>query len=321
MAERITALTTSQVKCFKKCRKRYELEYICNLKPIETPKALAIGTLFHYGLELLQGGLELHEVIRDVQIHCETDAILRQVDVDYYDLYTAQEMIVAWDKQSGWRNWNIVHVELPFEVSTGYAKRLKGKMDGIILHPETGKPYLQEHKTTSMWGENYLHSLLWDEQPTNYLYAYEQLRKQGKINLPPADGIFYDIIEKPTIKPYLATPIEKRKYTKDGKLYAGQHESDETPEAYALRVKEWYEAEQRVHTAFVYRTQEDIQAQIEDLNLTIKDIVHAEKEETFYRNPDCCKILPCPYAPKCLDNVPDTDCLFIKKAAKHEELL
>ena len=320
MAERITALTTSQVKCFKQCRKRYELEYVECLKPIETPKALQIGTLFHLGLELVQSGMEMDIVLREMQLEAETDAVLRGVDVNYFDLYTAQEMVRAWERQSNWRTWKVLEVEKTFEVSTGYAKRLKGKIDGIILHPQTGKPYLQEHKTTSQWGENYLQSLLWDEQPTNYLYAFEQLRKQGEIDLPPADGIFYDITEKPTIKPYTATPPEKRKYTKDGKLYAGQHETDETPEAYALRVREWYEAAERIHTAFVYRPPEDIKAQIEDFNLTIKDIVHAEKDKVFYRNPDCCKILPCPYRPKCLDNVPDTDCLFIKKKTKNEEL-
>lgn len=321
MAEqRITALTTSQVKCFKQCRKRYELEYVECLKPVETPKALQIGTLFHLGLENLQAGRTLEESLREMRIECETDAVLRQVDVNYYELFTAQEMVRAWDQQSNWRSWNVVAVERTFEVTTGYAKRLKGKIDGIILHPGTGKPYLQEHKTTSMWGENYLHNLLWDEQPTNYLYAYEKLRQSGEITLPAADGIFYDITEKPTIKPYTATPLEKRKYTKDGKLYAGQHEADETPEAFALRVREWYAAEERVHTAFVYRTPEDIASQIEDFNLTIKDIVHAEKDKIFYRNPDCCKILPCPYRPKCLDNVPDTDCLFIKKKNKNEEL-
>ena len=320
MAERITSLTTSQVKCFKQCRKKYELEYVECLKPIETPKAFQIGTLFHFGLECLQSGKTIDDAIMDMQLECETDAILRQVDVNYYDLFTAQEMVRAWNEQSNWRSWNVVAVERTFEVSTGYAKRLKGKIDGIIIHPQTGKPYLQEHKTTSQWGEEYLHNLLWDEQPTNYLYAFEKMRNSGEIDLPAADGIFYDITEKPKIKPYLATPVDKRKYTKDGKLYAGQHETDETPEAYAIRVREWYTSGERVHTAYVYRTPEDIQAQIDDFNLTLKDIQHAEKDKVFYRNPECCKILPCPYRAKCLDNVPDTDCLFVKKTAKNEEL-
>lgn len=180
-----------------------------------------------------------------------------------------------------------------------------------------------EHKSTSQWGvdgTDYLHNLLWDEQSTNYLYAWQRMLDDGSVSGEQVDGIFYDIIEKPTIKPYTATPLDKRKYTKDGSLYASQHDRDETPEEFRLRVREWYAAEPRIHTAFIYRTQESIDAQIKDFNLVIKDIVNAEREGTFYRNPSACSILQCPYRPKCLDNMPDTDCLFVKKEKRNEEL-
>lgn len=323
MKSRITRLTTSQVKSFKTCRKRYELEYVEMLKPIETPKALEIGTLYHAGLEAILSGIpasDIESFMLDMQ-HKNADA--KGIDFEPLNAYIAIEMARAWDRESGWRDWKIISVEKAFEVSTGYAKRLVGKIDGLVIRPDTGKTYLIEHKTTSQWGvdgSDYLHNLLWDEQSTNYLYAYKRMLHDGVIEGEPVDGIFYDIIEKPSIKPFSATPPEKRKYTRDGRLYAGQHESDETPEEFRIRVREWYAAAPRIHTAFIYRTPADIAAQIADFNLTLKDIVAAEREGTFYRNPEACKILPCPYRSKCLDNVPDTDCLFMKKTARNEEL-
>lgn len=321
MDTRITKLTTSQVKCFKTCRKRYYFEYVECLKPIETPKALELGTLYHYGLEQLLAGAHIDAVLEAIRMKAINHS--REMGIDFEPLHTyiAFEMVRAFDKGSHWREWQIDAIEKRFEVTTGYAKRMIGKIDGIIT--DNGKRYLIEHKTTSQWGkdgESYLHNLLWDEQSTNYLYAYRRMLEDDTIDGGPVAGIFYTIVEKPSIKPYTATPPDKRKYTKDGNLYAGQHEWDETPEEYARRVREWYDAENRVHTAFVYRTEADIDEHIADFNLTIRDIIAAEREGTFYRNPAACQILGCPFRSKCLDNVPDTDCLFTKKTSKNEEL-
>ena len=317
----ITKVTTSQMRCFKACRKRYELEYIEGLKPIEEPKPLAIGSMYHSGLELLLQGVKLGDVIEAVIYDQEVKCDCLNIDVDYFSTYIAVEMIKAFAAESGYQNWQILAVEKQFEVSTGYAKRLCGKIDGLILNPEDNERYLIEHKTTSQWGEKYLENLLWDEQSTNYLYAYNQMLEDGIIEGRAVKGIFYNIIEKPTIKPLEATPVEKRKYTKDGRLYAGHRETPETPEEFRQRVQAWYAEKSRLHLAYVYRTPADIKAQIDDVNLTIKDMIAAERDKTFYRNPESCKILPCPYKPKCLDNVPDTDCLFTLKKSKNEELL
>lgn len=323
MESRITKLTTSQVKCFKTCRKRYELEYVQMLKPIETPKALEIGTLYHAGLERLLNGREFIDVAADLLEISHASAEDKGIDYDPMNVYIAIEMVRAWDRDSDWRSWKIEAVEKQFEVTTGYAKRLLGKIDGIITHPETGKPYLIEHKTTGMWGTDgtkYLENLLWDEQSTNYLFAYRRMLEDGILTGAAVEGIFYDIVEKPSIKPYTATPPEKRKYTRDGMLYSNMHESDESAEEYRKRVRAWYEEKPRIHTAFVYRTPADIEEHIRDFNLTVKDIVAAERDGTWYRNPAACAVLACPYRPKCLDNVPDTDCLFTRKQSKNEEL-
>jgi hypothetical protein len=313
--ERTVKYTTSMVKTFKQCRKKYFLEYVENLKPIQTPAALHLGTLYHKGLELLLNGMN----IADVGLHLEAEQ--RNHCLDYcldYDPIPAGiaiEMVKAFYRESGYQNWQIRKVEEKFEVATGYGKRLTGKIDAIMEHES--KDFLIEHKSTSVWngdGAEYLHNLLWDEQSTNYLYAYREL--YGKS----AAGIMYCIVEKPTIKPLLATPIEKRKYKQTGELYANQREFDETPEEYLARVAVWYAEKPRVHVHFIYRTPADIESQIADLNLVFRDMADCEKNGTYYRNPGACSILDCPYRPKCLDNLPDTDCLFAKKTTRNEEL-
>ena len=76
----ITKVTTSQMRCFKACRKRYELEYIEGLKPIEEPKPLAIGSMYHAGLELLLQGAQLGDAIDAVIYDQElTDASVSQL--------------------------------------------------------------------------------------------------------------------------------------------------------------------------------------------------------------------------------------------------
>ena len=245
----------------------------------------------------------------------------KEIDFEPLNAMIAGEMVEAFALGCHWDLWEIEAVEKQFEVTTGYAKRLLGKIDGIIKFE--GKSFSLEHKSTSHWGKDgseYLHNLLWDEQSTNYLYAYNRMLEDGIITGSELSGIFYVIVEKPTIKKCSATPPENRKYTKEGKLYAGQRERDETDEEYIDRVHEWYLAANRVHMSLVYRTPADIAERIADLNLTIKDMVACERDGTFYRNPEACKILPCSYRCKCLDNVPDTDCLFVTKSATHEEL-
>ena len=313
--ERTVKYTTSMVKCFKQCRKKYFLEYVENLKPIQTPKALELGTLYHKGIEHLLHGMDFADIAMELEADQRSRCIDMAVDYDPIPVGVAVEMVKAFYRESGYQHWRVEEVETKFEVSTGYGKRLVGKIDAIMRQAD--KVLLIEHKTTARWGRDgaeYLHGLLWDEQSTNYLYAY---REQTGVA---AAGIMYCIVEKPTIKPQLATPIEKRKYTRTGVIYASQRETDETAEEFLQRVAEWYAEAPRVHVHFIYRTPAEIDNQVADLNLVFKDMAECEKNETYYRNPGACSILDCPYRPKCLENKPDTDCLFVCKSARNEEL-
>lgn len=303
----ITEMTTSMVKCFKTCRKRYKYEYIDLLKPRVKPQALDIGTMYH-------AMLEQYAIKGDINIPLPDQ-------VDEYNFVVAKAMANAYVEFITDKKIEFVEVELPFIVAIGYGKRLRGKIDAVIVR--NGEVFLLEHKTTSQYGDNYLSSLLWEEQATNYLFAFNKLIEHGEVQgiSQKALGMFYIIAEKPTIKPYKATPVEQRKYKKDGSLYANQREYDESLEDFEKRLQEWYRAEERVHINYVYRTPDELTSHVKDLNLMIKDMIYAEKEETFYRNPEACKILPCPYRDLCLTEDQEIrEVLFVTKTKKNEEL-
>ena len=47
----ITELTASMISSYKKCPRRYELEYIHELKPVIVSEALSVGTNYHANVE------------------------------------------------------------------------------------------------------------------------------------------------------------------------------------------------------------------------------------------------------------------------------
>lgn len=304
----IIEVTTSMLRCFKECRRRYKYEYIDLLKPAVKPTALEIGTLYHRMLEsyITDGTTEIN---------------LKEEEVDEVNLAIAQAMATAYVKWSQEQDLEFIEVELPFIVSVGHGKRLKGKIDAVV--ERNGEYFLVEHKTTSQYNEEYLQSLMLEEQPTNYLYAFNKMvdhAELGGINKK-AVGMFYLIVEKPTIKPFKATPIEQRKYKKDGSLYANQREFDEPIEDFKIRLAKWYDEEERIHRHFIYRKANELKEHIEDLQLQIKDLIRAEADGTYYRNPASCKIFGCPYRALCIAEDPKNFIdLYENKTKRNEEL-
>ena len=88
-----------------------------------------------------------------------------------------------------------------------------------------GTTVLIEHKTSSADiedGSAFWKRLRLDSQSSNYLTGSKAVGFDPK-------AVLFDVIRKPRIKPLKATPVESRKYKKDGGLYANQRENDETP--------------------------------------------------------------------------------------------
>ena len=143
----ITELTASMIGSYKRCPRRYELEYIHNLRPTAPSEALEIGTTYHANVE----------------------HILRQEEYDHSGL--AGKMAEAFEKYIDWRDWQAVP-EQEFRVRISRGFYLKGKLDALTAE---GIPV--EHKTTGQSNlEKYIDHLAYDDQIAIYMLITGSMR-------------------------------------------------------------------------------------------------------------------------------------------------
>ena len=128
-------------------------------------------------------------------------------------------------------------MDIPFQVEIAGVMYV-GELDGD--GEDKGEDVIAELKTSSediSPGAPYWRRVAQvDPQVTTYLMA---ARAQGK----KVRRVVYDVIRKTGLERFTATPLDKRKYTKATKteparLYANQHEHDETDDEFELRVLE-----------------------------------------------------------------------------------
>ena len=143
----ITELTASMIGTFKRCPRRYELEYIHNLKPTETSEALAIGSSYHANVE----------------------NILKHEAYDHEGL--SGKMAEAFEAYIDWEDWN-AQPEKEFRVRLSRGLYLKGRLDALT---SDGIPI--EHKTTGQYSlEKYIDHLAYDDQITIYMLVTQSHR-------------------------------------------------------------------------------------------------------------------------------------------------
>lgn len=141
-----------------------------------------------------------------------------------------------------------------------------------------------EHKSSKIApNETYRERLFLDEQVSCYLLA-----QKGK------NRMIYDVVQKPSIR-----------------LRQG-----ETEDEYLKRCYEWYTPE-RVQSFSVVRTEQELQSFKEELLYLSKEI---RKTKIFYRNPQACVMLNCPFSGICQDYDPHCLCGFVRKERENEEL-
>lgn len=175
-----------------------------------------------------------------------------------------------------------------------------------------------EHKTTSSDigpGSSYWKRLTLDTQVSQYLGAEER-----------AEGMLYDVIRKPSIRPFKATPPEERKYTlpsskacpeckrkngmapphlidgrvqcaegrivtdPGGKLYASQREADETPEEFAVRLRADISEDPNKYyqRGVIVRLPEERREAARDTWLVAGSIRESMRLDAWPRNPSSC---------------------------------
>ncbi len=150
-----------------------------------------------------------------------------------------------------------------------------------------------EHKSSSEKpDEKYKERLFLDDQVSCYLLALSELRAR------PETKIIYTVCTKPKLKP-------------SAKLY-GEAQAEELLE----RQRAWFD-EEKVQSFTVVRAAQEITDFKNELIYMVRSI---NSRKTWYRNPNACSRLPCPYKAICQDYDPTCTVGFTKKERKSEEL-
>lgn len=276
-------LTASRMRAARGCMRLHRYTYELGYRPALTAEALRFGTLVHLGLEAwMRSGMSLeaaHEAM--------------QGESDPYQHVLAEEMIRGYHYR--WRDagLEILAVEVAFlgplvNPETGRASPawlLSGKIDAVVRDP-MGRILIMEHKTSSediTPGSDYWRRLRMDGQVSTY---YDGAALLGYV----VEGCLYDVLGKPALRPYKATPPESRKYKKDGTLYASQRLEDETPEEYRLRVREAIIADpaRYYQRGEVVRLEEEMNEARADRWQEAGRIREARRLGIAPRNPDYC---------------------------------
>lgn len=295
-------LTASRMKSFRSCARQHYYAFVLGRRPINESPALAFGTAVHAALEAWwdvscqRGGGALEAALSALP-----------ADMDPFARARAEAMLVGYDVAWRDRGFEALAIEKQFTIpllnpDTGARSRtweLAGKVDVIARGPD-GRLWVIEHKTSSEdigAGGAYRARLTLDGQVSQYIEGANALGY-------PVAGVIYDVLRKPTIDPLKATPIESRKYKKDGTLYAAQRERDESPEEYRDRCIESLGASPDRHFAQieVVRLDADRDEYAFDVWQLGELMRESERTGRAPRNGDACfrySGSPCPYLPVC----------------------
>ena len=310
-------LTNSMRSKFASCHRAYQFAYVEMMRPLVPSEALTFGTAMHSLLECYWTNAQ-----PDFSQATTGDAYKDKTLLALFEGYCEK-----WSDDDATRFEHIA-AEVGFEAplmnpeTSGVSKTwtLAGKIDAIAKEKATGKIFIVEHKTTSQDigpGSDYWRKLSIDGQVSGY---YVGAQSKGF----DVENCLYDVIRKPTIKPLKATPEENRKYKKDGTLYAGQREFDETPEEWYERLKadiaerpDYYFA--RVE---VVRSADDLVDYLFDMWAVGREIADAERLGRFSRNPQSCSAFgKCEYFDVCTGCASLDDVTLFRKAETPTEEL
>lgn len=288
MTDNPPLLTDSRVRAFRRCAREHFHRFEQGYQPIASDEALDLGALVHVGLESWWRALQLGSdplAVALANVECAT--------ADPFLVAKATAMLVGYDAR--WRSEpiEVLAVEAEFRCplvnpETGAAGRIftvAGKIDAIARLPD-GRVVIVEHKTTSETvgpGSDYWKRLTLDSQISTYFLGARALGFD-------VAGCLYDVLSKPGLRPLKATPLEARKFTKDGRLYANQREADETPAEFGARVATHIaeNADGLYQRGEVVRLADEERDAAFDTWQVARNIRDAQLADRWPRNPDAC---------------------------------
>lgn len=154
-------LSNSGIQCFKSCRRKYELKYVEDIIPVQSPEVLERGKSYHEKVEMILSGQDWE-----------------------FDDPKTDAMAIAFQKYVLPKIGKVEAVEEWFHKDLPDGNTIVGRCDGRL---QDGR--LVEHKTTSGdLDEAYIAALQNDEQILTYMWAYE------------TNNIMYTVCKTPTIR-------------------------------------------------------------------------------------------------------------------------
>lgn len=320
-ARNLEVLTNSRLAVARQCQRKHHMMYELGYRPVVKSEALHFGTLAHLGLaEWWRPG--------EARLQRAVDAIMAERP-DPFDAAKLHALLSGYSARWGGEQYETLAVEVEFEAPlvnplTGKLSRtyrLAGKIDAIVKDAR-GRVLIVEHKTSSGdigVGSAYWKRLILDAQVGLY---HEGARALGY----EACGCLYDVLCKPSIRPFKATPSEDRKYKKDGTLYSNQHEVDESPTAYNGRCIN--EISNKPDSYFVrgevVRLEEQLRDALFDVWSLGRQLREGQLAGRWPANPESCVNRynsVCEYWPVCAgEGSLDDPNLYRKSKRQHEEL-
>jgi len=280
-------LTPTRLKTYRRCAREHHYEYELGVRAIAETEAIRFGRLMHDAVAAWwssKGSLE---------------AALAAVDAaaptaDPYEIAKARALLGGYHARWSDHPFEVLAVNAEFRApvvnpeTDALSKTwvLGGKINAIVRHRRHGWVSVLEFRTTSediSPGAEYRKRLQLDAQVALY---YAGARALGH----PVMACLYDLVRKPGLRPLKATPPESRKFTKEGRLYAGQRERDETPDEYGARVAEDIRSDPGAYFERheVMRAASEIREQHLDTWELGREIREAALADRAPRNPDGC---------------------------------
>lgn len=330
--------TTSRDKCFRMCPREHAYRYDGGYSTVFDRLALLFGTLIHAGLEAWwsnpQKSTRLESSINGFRAAVPTD-------FDPYETAKIEALLIGYDARWSDDDFTTLAVEREFRAPLIHPVTQEqsphfdrgGKIDAVAYDNRRRRTCGIEHKTSSLDiepGSSYWQTLRVDGQSTNYFEGAASLGYD-------LDEFIYDMIGKPKLKPYKATPKSERKYTQEkrnkktgeliepSRLYANQREHDETVEEYFARVaadiaanpEDYY---RRVSIVRLDREMTEAAAETYD----VAEFAAEAKRASFApKNTGACRRFNtlCDFLPVCIGEASlEDERLFRKSDKQHKEL-
>jgi len=338
----VQVITKSRLAAFNACQRLHHIQYNQGYRTLAPRELADWGTVFHAGLDAwwtayMEDSRPATPLLALSNAQAVMQAARVGLAVDDFAMAKAEVMMIAYDTRwaSTMGEWEVLGVEVEFIATIPGRKRLRvaGKLDKVLRRRATGRVLFGEHKTTGVdltEGSTYWQRLRMDPQVSIYH------RGMAALGYDDLEGCLYDVVDRPSIKPLKATPVDLRKYTQakpatknkpaePSRLYAKQRESDETVDEYRERLAGLVGAEPDAFfaRAEVIRLEGELEASDADVEETALQIRAGSQTGVAPRNPGNCFLYnrPCDFLDACSGIASlDDETRFRREEKQHPEL-